>query len=132
MTLRNVGLIGLALALAISHYSAYRTGKSAGLDSAGATYEAMLAARERATAAALAEALEEANAIAAAAREAERTYWAAQARTDTVYKIITRTVKEYVEATPDLRECGLDADGLRLWNTANAGGDSTAPTDDRQ
>lgn len=38
-----------------------------------------------------------------------------------VYRTITSEVKRYVDTHPDVARCGLDADGLRLWNAANAG-----------
>lgn len=36
-------------------------------------------------------------------------------------KIITKVVKKYAKAHPDNNACTLDADGLRIWNSANAG-----------
>lgn len=46
---------------------------------------------------------------------------AANAHVQIVYRTLTNTVKTYVADHPDTRTCGLDADGLRLWNDANAG-----------
>lgn len=43
-----------------------------------------------------------------------------QERVRTRFRTITREVVRYVETHPDRREC-LDADGLRVWNAANAG-----------
>lgn len=52
-------------------------------------------------------------------------------RIRTVYKIITKEVEKNVAKNPDYLRCGLDADGLRLWNDANAGNtlDSAAQRD---
>ena len=36
-------------------------------------------------------------------------------------RVITREVIRYVRETPSLDDCGLDADGLRLWAAANSG-----------
>lgn len=52
--------------------------------------------------------------------EVLRSDIAMQERVRTEFRIITREVVRYVEAHPDRREC-LDADGLRIWNAANAG-----------
>lgn len=40
-------------------------------------------------------------------------------------RIVYRTIREKADETPIASNCGLDADGLRLWNAANAG--ATAP-----
>lgn len=36
-------------------------------------------------------------------------------------RTITKVVTKYVETHPDNSACILDADGLRIWNAANAG-----------
>jgi hypothetical protein len=44
-----------------------------------------------------------------------------------VYKTITNTVTKYVkDNASSISGCGLDSDGLRLWNAANAGADDAA------
>jgi len=40
-------------------------------------------------------------------------------------RIVYRTLKEKADEMPIASNCGLDADGLRLWNATNAG--TTAP-----
>lgn len=40
-------------------------------------------------------------------------------------RIVYRSLKEKADETPVATDCGLDADGLRIWNAANAG--ATAP-----
>jgi uncharacterized protein YneF (UPF0154 family) len=45
----------------------------------------------------------------------------------TVYRTITKEVEKNVAANPDYLRCGLDADGLRLWNDANAGNPLDGP-----
>lgn len=102
---------------------AYLHGISTGNTRAVAHYEALLAERDRQAAEQLAQALAEAKAQADQAMAAERAHLQAQAKTEARFKTITRTVTEYVEKTPALAECGLDADGLRYWNAANGGGD---------
>lgn len=42
-----------------------------------------------------------------------------------IYKTIREQASETIADHPELNACGLDADGLRLWNTANTG--ETAP-----
>lgn len=36
-------------------------------------------------------------------------------------RVVYRTIREKAHETPVNADCGLDADGLRLWNAANAG-----------
>lgn len=36
-------------------------------------------------------------------------------------RVVYRTLKEQTNETPVNTDCGLDANGLRLWNAANAG-----------
>jgi len=38
-----------------------------------------------------------------------------------IYKTIREQASETIADHPELNACGLDADGLRVWNTANAG-----------
>lgn len=46
-------------------------------------------------------------------------------------RIVYRTIKEQAHETvtnhPEFNDCGLDADGLREWNDANAGSPAAAP-----
>lgn len=60
-----------------------------------------------------------ANAQAAGVDEGKRE--AAQQANTQNFQVITRTVTKYVHDHPQIQHCGLDADGLRLWNAANAG-----------
>ena len=100
----------------------YSYGNDIGNTRAVAHYEALLAERDRQAAEQLAQALAEAQAQAQAAMEAERKHLAAQTKTETEFRVITEKVIEYVEANPGTASCGLDADGLEIWNRANAGG----------
>ncbi len=106
---------------------AYVQGVSAGKTERTAHYEAVLAERDRAAAQALADGLRQARAQATQAMAAERTHLNAQAKTEARFRTITKTVTEYVDKNPGLAGCGLDADGLRLWNAANDGDDRAAP-----
>ena len=38
-----------------------------------------------------------------------------------VYRTIKEKADEYVKKMPEFNACGLDTDGLRLWNAANSG-----------
>lgn len=42
-------------------------------------------------------------------------------------KQLDQEIEKNVEANPAYRECGLDADGLRIWNAANAGLEAELP-----
>ena len=61
-----------------------------------------------------------------AAAAIEREHLEAELKRAQQQQVVTKVVKEYVHARPDLNRCSLDADGLRLWNAANAGKQSRA------
>lgn len=42
-------------------------------------------------------------------------------------KQLDQEIEQNVQANPAYLECGLDADGLRLWNAANAGMEAELP-----
>lgn len=46
---------------------------------------------------------------------------ATQAQVQIVHDVVTKTVIKYVQTHPIAATCGLDADGLRIWNAANSG-----------
>lgn len=46
---------------------------------------------------------------------------AGQAQIQVIHDVVTKTVVKYVQTHPAIANCGLDADGLRIWNAANAG-----------
>lgn len=52
----------------------------------------------------------------------------AQAKNETHFQTITKTVYRYVQTHPDSQSCTLDDDGLRIWRAANSG-DQSADTD---
>ncbi len=106
---------------------AFHRGKSIGSAERTTYYERILADRDRKAANALADALAKADANVKAALAAERAHLVRQRKTEARFKTITQTVTEYVDKTPSLAGCGLDADGLRLWNAANDGDDRAAP-----
>lgn len=106
---------------------AYTFGVSVGTSRAAAQHLAQIAERDRLSAQAMAAALHQAKADAQEAMAAERAHLQAQAKTEARFRVITETVKEYIHANPDLAGCGLDADGLRVWNEANRGADDPAP-----
>lgn len=106
---------------------AYKRGGDVGRQDRTAHYEGILAARDRDAAKQLADALDKAAANARAAMAAERAHLIRQKKTEARFKTITQTVTEYVDKTPALANCGLDADGLRFWNAANSGDDLATP-----
>ena len=70
--------------------------------------------------------------IAAADKESTRREALGSARevTRETIRVVYRTIKEKVNVYIDTRgsvDCGLDADGLRLWNAANAGAAAPLP-----
>lgn len=66
-------------------------------------------------------AITQANALSKQDAEVSAQYEKARVEQRTVYKTLTSERIKYVESHPDVKPCGLDADGLRLWNAANAG-----------
>lgn len=58
---------------------------------------------------------------------AERNEADQQAVVD-VFERMEREVQEYIRTNPDINSCGLDDDGLRLWNEANSGSSSEDTT----
>jgi len=46
-----------------------------------------------------------------------------------VYKTIKEQARETVNNHPEFNDCGLDADGLRLWNAANSGEAAPVPSE---
>lgn len=117
--------IGAILVLAGVVTWTYFEGVSDGESDCSAKYERILRDQERDANAALATALANANAQAKAALEAERAHLQAQAKTDSRFGLLTNNVKGYINATPTLARCGLDANGLRYWNDANRSGADT-------
>lgn len=49
-----------------------------------------------------------------------------RAHTRTLVKEVTRYVHDTIPAPPGAAGCALDADGLRIWRSANAGADAAA------
>lgn len=99
----------------------YHFGASNARAAVTAHYEAILAEHERAAAQAMAKALEEQQQNAKAAMEAERMELEARAATEQQFKVITKTVTQYVQKNPDKPACTSDADFMRIWNSANSG-----------
>lgn len=106
-----VGLIAAAIA-AGSFWQGYRMASNAAKSE-------QLKAVERAIA--------QADEISAENAEIERNHVQVQTEIRTVYRTIKQEVIKYVETHPDTAECGLDDDGLRLWNKANQGSISAPP-----
>jgi outer membrane murein-binding lipoprotein Lpp len=66
-------------------------------------------------------AIEQANEIAQQDAEVLAGQELARIERRTVYRTLETERIKYVETHPDSRACGLDDDGLRQWNAANAG-----------
>lgn len=111
--------IGAILVLAGVVTWTYFEGVSDGESDCTVKYERILRDRETEEAARVATAMADAAAQAKAAMEAERAHLQAQAKTDSRFGLLTNNVKGYINATPTLARCGLDANGLRYWNDAN-------------
>lgn len=64
-------------------------------------------------------------------RETEETFEEARETVRTVYIKVREKANENIVNNPDYHECGLDADGLRLYNTkpATAGADTVGGAD---
>lgn len=64
-------------------------------------------------------------------RETEETFEAARETVRTVYIKVREKANENIVNNPDYHECGLDADGLRLYNTKpeTAGADTVGGAD---
>lgn len=103
---RALIILAVAAALVFAGYS-YR-----GYQCRADTQAAIIDATQRA--------ITQANALAAQDAQVSTQYEKARVEQRTVYKTITKERIKYVERHPDVR-CGLDVDGLRLWNAANAG-----------
>lgn len=100
--------------------AAYGRGYVSGKRERTAYYAALLAEHNEQMANALADAMAKAEEQAARARAAERKHAEAEARLKQRQRTNTRVIREYISKTPGLDQCGLDADGLRHWNAANA------------
>jgi hypothetical protein len=106
--------------------AAYLRGYASGKQSAQAHYNQLLAERDQAALKQLTEAVIRERQAAEAAAAIEREHLEAELKRAQQQQVVTKVVKEYVHARPDLNRCSLDADGLRLWNAANAGKQSRA------
>lgn len=99
--------------------TAYQQGRASGRQERTAYYTQILAERDRAAARASAEALQHLRSEVESAAALERQALQEQLRRVQEQKVVTRVVKEYIDARPSLDQCRLDADGLRLWNAGN-------------
>lgn len=117
-------LVSLAAVLAVL---AYNHGHNVGTAEAQVEHAQEIERRDHAANEALAEALTKAAKDQADALAAERANIASEQKTETHFKTIIQTVTEYVHANPDIDSCGLDADGLRIWNSAHGNPAEAAP-----
>lgn len=111
-------LILVAIFAALSAV-AYNHGHDVATAEAEARHAEEIREIDQAAAAAMKAALAKAAQDQADALQAERANIEAQAKTEDQFKIITNTVTRYVQANPNINTCSLDADALRLWNSAH-------------
>lgn len=117
---RQLPIILACIVICALMVAAYQQGHASGRQERTAYYSQLLAERERAAAKASAEALQRQRAEVEAAAALERQVLQEELRRVQEQKVVTRVVKEYIDARPSLDQCRLDADGLRLWNASNA------------
>lgn len=115
-----LALIGAVAAVSLLWW-VYGAGEDAGYHAAQLNCQKQQAADQAARDEAAAKVQRSHRESIAAAVAAERAYWQGQAQAETYYNEIEREVIRYVERTPSTPDCGLDADGLRLWQAANRG-----------
>lgn len=69
----------------------------------------------------MAQAIENHNQKAARAQQVEKKTVTAVAQNNAVFDLLDAEVKKYAEKNTAATDCGLDADGLRIWRAANSG-----------
>lgn len=111
----------IAALLAAFAVLAYSHGKHVANAQWQAKYDKAMREQAEAQARAVAHAAADAKANAEAGFAVEREALQRQQATQDTYHVITNTVTKYVESKPALKDCGLDAEGLALWNAANKG-----------
>lgn len=112
-----VAVVILAAAIAYAHHAGYAAGQAHVRDA----WDAERAQQATAAMEASLTAMTEQQANTRAAVDAAARADARQQNIRVVYAVITQTVTKYVHDHPALSACGLDDDGLRLWNEANSG-----------
>ena len=114
-------IIAVCVAIAILMTASYARGRSSGKADCTAHYKSVLAQRDLAEAKSLAEQVEQQRIQLEMAHAIERRHLEDQLKRAEAARVVTRVVKEYVQGRPALAGCDVDADGVRLWNAANAG-----------
>lgn len=117
----NLIKIIAVLAVAISYIQGHSLGKA----QASAHYEKILSERDRLANDALVAAMDDQARLIQRASAIEREHIAQDEKVRIVYRNIEKRVTEYVDKS-DGAGCSIDAAGLRIWNAANAGSDSSA------
>lgn len=102
-------------------YGAYRHGVSVERARLSAQHAGELLAQAEANAKALEDIAAQSKANLDAAMAIERANLAQQAASQAFFQTLTEQVATYVDTNPGVRDCGLDADGLRIWTEANRG-----------
>lgn len=116
-------LLGVLL-FAGALFLAYGHGKQTEADRLSLLHTQVELEREQAHSAALVELHEKSAANLAAAQAIARANLAAKLDLQNFFTGLDNRVSDYVETNSFVRDCGLDAIGLRIWNDANAGRDS--------
>lgn len=81
-----------------------------------------LSDRDQATAKALADQAVKSKANLEAAQAISRANLNSQQATQDAFQTLSNDVANYANTNSTVRSCGLDDDGLRLWQAANSGG----------
>nr|DAN07195.1 MAG TPA: hypothetical protein [Caudoviricetes sp.] len=113
--------VAVCVLVAILMTAAYARGRASGKADCAAHYKGVIAQRDLAEARSLSEQVEQQRQQLELAHAIERRHLEDQLKRAQEAKVVTRVVKEYVQARPALAGCDVDAHGVRLWNAANAG-----------
>lgn len=118
-----VGALFVYLVLA----TAYGRGVSVERARLTAVHAVELSARDQATAKVLADQAEKSRKNLEAAQAISRANLISQQATQAEFKNLMDDVATYADTNSNVRSCGLDADGLRIWQAANSGGGAGIP-----
>ena len=124
----KLGLIAAALAgIAFCEYEVYHAGYSAGASNVEVKAQASVIKSDQVAVAQAASAVKVQQDWSKADQSSVASAASATQAVHVVYRTITQQVVKYVQTHPSAAGCGLDADGLRIWNAANAAISASAP-----
>lgn len=114
-------LVG-ALLIALLLFGTYRHGVQFERARLSAIHATELSARDQATANILAQQAEQSRANLEAAQAIARANMEGQQAIQGAFSNLTNQAVQHANNHTELRTCGLDVDGLRIWTDANRGG----------